>query len=261
MTVRWRTSHLSRGALRVAVAPAGYAPPMDGVDAATTALVSAAWREVISDRCPGFDHEVTIHSLAPHTTYVYQLLLALSTENDVGDVGHGGATLTGSGDGSAVRVHAFTTSPLSDGDGVATTRLWVVGDSGTGNEQQARVLDAFMQLSDDEGVTAAAMLALGDNAYASGTEVEYQSTFFDVYRGLLYGVPLWTAFGNHDMLTSKSVLQQGPYYNAFNMPSRGQAGGVPSHTSAYYRYGRALPCGCVQGPGTAGSIRLVDRME
>ncbi len=37
-----------------------------------------------------------------------------------------------------------------------------------------------MKLTAQEGVRADGILALGDNAYASGTEAEYQWHFFDV---------------------------------------------------------------------------------
>jgi hypothetical protein len=51
---------------------------------------------------------------------------------------------------------------------------------GTGSADQVRVRDAFMKLTAQEGVRADGILALGDNAYASGTEAEYQWHFFDV---------------------------------------------------------------------------------
>ncbi len=59
-------------------------------------------------------------------------------------------------------------------------RVHAAWRAGTGTEEQARVLEAFLALTAAEGVAPAGILALGDNAYASGTEAEYQWHFFDV---------------------------------------------------------------------------------
>jgi hypothetical protein len=75
-----------------------------------------------------------------------------------------------------------------------------------------------------------------DNAYGSGTEVQYQTNFFDVYNASLRHMPVWAAFGNHDQYKSKASSQRGPYFSAFSMPRQGQAGGGRSGTAAYYRY-------------------------
>ncbi|MHC4992444.1 MAG: metallophosphoesterase family protein, partial [Planctomycetota bacterium] len=47
---------------------------------------------------------------------------------------------------------------------------------------------------------------------------------------------LWPAVGNHDALTSDSALGTGPYFQAFTLPTAGEAGGVASGTEAYYSF-------------------------
>jgi hypothetical protein len=54
----------------------------------------------------------------------------------------------------------------------------------------------------------------------------------------MFDVPVWTAFGNHDMLTAKGAHQRGPFYFAFDTQGTGRGGGVPSHSASYYRYRR-----------------------
>ncbi len=54
----------------------------------------------------------------------------------------------------------------------------------------------------------------------------------------MFNTPVWTAFGNHDMLTAKGVHQRGPFYYAFDSQGSGRGGGpgsAPSQSAAYYR--------------------------
>jgi calcineurin-like phosphoesterase family protein len=83
-------------------------------------------------------------------------------------------------------------------------------------------------------------LMLGDNAYQDGTDAEYQAAVFDMYPELLRSVVLMPTLGNHDGHTADSATQTGPYYDMFTLPRRGEMGGVPSGTEAYYSfdYGR-----------------------
>ena len=83
--------------------------------------------------------------------------------------------------------------------------------------------------------TAGASFTGSDNAYASGTEWEYQQFFFAKYHSSLWRLPLFSVYGNHDALTSSAAHQSGPYFLAFTMPTKGQSGGARSHNAAYYR--------------------------
>ena len=77
---------------------------------------------------------------------------------------------------------------------------------------------------------------LGDNAYQSGTDPEYQAAVFDAYPVTLHTSVLWPTLGNHDGVSSVSATQTGPYFDSFTLPTAAQAGGVPSGTEAYYSY-------------------------
>ena len=77
---------------------------------------------------------------------------------------------------------------------------------------------------------------LGDNAYDSGTDPEYQAAVFDTYPTVLRNTPLWPTLGNHDAVSADSPTQTGPYYDIFTLPKNGEAGGVASATEAYYSF-------------------------
>src|SRR3989337_1131102 len=57
-----------------------------------------------------------------------------------------------------------------------------------------------------------------------------------MYPSLLRQTVLWPTLGNHDGHSADSDTQSGPYYDIFTLPRRGQAGGEPSGTEAYYSF-------------------------
>jgi hypothetical protein len=77
---------------------------------------------------------------------------------------------------------------------------------------------------------------LGDNAYTTGTDLQYTEALFDVYRDILRNTVLWPVPGNHEFGASDSPSQSGPYYDAFTLPTAGEAGGAGSGTEAYYAF-------------------------
>ena len=85
-------------------------------------------------------------------------------------------------------------------------------------------------------------LLLGDNAYNSGTDTEYQSKFFNLYKDdMLKKTVLWPATGNHDYANSSARQNDHniPYYSHFTLPTNAEAGGVASGTEAFYSYNYA----------------------
>jgi hypothetical protein len=100
------------------------------------------------------------------------------------------------------------------------------------------VRDAYLGFAG--GISPDLWLMLGDNAYNSGTDAEYQVGVFDVYQTPLRSSVLWPTLGNHDGVSADSATQSGPYYDIFSLPAGGEAGGVASGTEAYYSfdYGR-----------------------
>jgi len=170
--------------------------------------------QVADDPTTTTEHSVRITGLSPATTYFYSI---------------GSTTNPLDGDDAATR---FTTPPAV---GTAqATRVWVLGDSGTASAGARAVRDAF------DGFTGARAtdlwLMLGDNAYDSGTDLEYQAGVFDTYPDHLRRAVLWPTIGNHDAASADSATQSGPYYDIFELPTAGEAGGVASGTEAYYSF-------------------------
>jgi hypothetical protein len=76
---------------------------------------------------------------------------------------------------------------------------------------------------------------LGDNAYLSGTDAQYQTAVFDVFGQLLRNTPVWPTIGNHETYAATADGHIA-YYDIFSLPEDGQAGGVPSGTERYYSF-------------------------
>lgn len=157
------------------------------------------------------EHEVRITGLTPDTKYYYSI-----------------GTTDGPIAGNAS--YFFITHPAA----AKRTRIWVIGDPGTGNADQRRVRDAYRDFT---GSTHTDLwLMLGDNAYDAGTDSEYTRNLFAIYPAMLRNSVLWATLGNHDAKNSSSSTQSGPYYSQFTFPKNGGAGGVPSGTEAYYSF-------------------------
>ncbi|HEU5181614.1 MAG TPA: metallophosphoesterase [Candidatus Polarisedimenticolia bacterium] len=160
------------------------------------------------------EHVVTVADLSTDTRYYYS-------------VGTSSARLAG-GDST----YFFDTSPAA---GTAIpTRLWVLGDSGTANASAASVRDAYAAFS--AGSRTNLILMLGDNAYPSGTDAQYQAAVFNMYPTFLRNTVLWPTLGNHDGESADSASQTGPYYDLFTLPRSAEAGGLASGTEAYYSF-------------------------
>ncbi len=160
------------------------------------------------------EHEVTLAALTPGTRYYYAV---------------GSTTATLAGDAT----HYFVTAPAT---GTAQpSRIWVLGDSGTADANARAVRDAFYGVNG--GSTWANLwLMLGDNAYETGTDAEFQSAVFDMYPATLRQSVLWPTIGNHDGAAADSATGTGPYYDIFTLPKSAQAGGLASGTEAYYSF-------------------------
>lgn len=156
--------------------------------------------------------EVPLVALQSNTVYYYQVQ---DGPNPVGDATYRFKTPPNPG----------TRQPI---------RVWVTGDPGTGNPDSRAVADAYRGVA----ATRAAdlWLMLGDNAYNSGTDSEYQWAVFETYPDLLRSITLWPTLCNHDGGGANSNGQTGPYYDIFSLPKADEAGGVASGTEAYYSF-------------------------
>jgi len=169
---------------------------------------------VVDDPASVLRHSVPLTGLSPGTTYYYA-------------VGTSAGVLRG-GDAT----YRFTTAPPAGTRQPA--RVWVIGDSGTADANAAAVLARYRQHVDGE--PAQVWLMLGDNAYNSGTQAEFDVAVFDMYPQVLRDTVLWPTLGNHDAMSADSPSESGPYYSIFVLPRDGEAGGVPSGTEAYYSF-------------------------
>ncbi len=160
------------------------------------------------------EHVVTLTGLLPNTAYYYS-------------VGSGTTVLAG-GDAT----HFFLTPPVAGTS--KATRVWVLGDSGTANANVRAVRDAYYAYTGTRHTNL--WLMLGDNAYTSGTDAEFQAAVFDIFPTMLRKSVLWPTLGNHDGVSADSATQTGPYYNIFTLPKSGEAGGLASGTEAYYSF-------------------------
>ena len=157
------------------------------------------------------NHEVELSLLQPATKYYYA-------------VGSTAGRLAG-----ADANHFFVTAPPAGS--ASPTRIWVLGDSGTGEVPAQAVRDAYYTFT---GTTFTNLwLMLGDNAYNGGLDSEYQAALFDIYPSTLRQSVLWPTKGNHDVTNSQT---SGPYFDIFSLPKNGEAGGVASGTEAYYSF-------------------------
>lgn len=201
MVVRWRTD-VTEGSV------VAYGVERDR-------LTSIAKAQGIST-----EHIVHLAGLKPGTKYFYR----------VGS----GAEKTASGEDAPPRgpISAFTTPPINGTS--QPTRVWVLGDPGTKSAPQIAVRDAYYKFAASR--PADLWLMLGDNAYPDGTDADFQKAVFEMYPETLRSAPLWPALGNHDAKSANSITQSGVYYDIFTLPTRGQAGGVPSGTEAYYSF-------------------------
>jgi len=160
------------------------------------------------------EHEVMLTHLTQDTKYYYS-------------IGPPSQPLAG-----ADRNHYFVTSPPKDT--AKNTRIWVLGDSGAADEDSIAVRDSYLNYPGQSETDF--VLMLGDNAYSSGTDAEYQAAMFDIYPMFLRNKVFWSTLGNHDGYSAGSAGQNGPYYDIFNFPRFGEAGGLASGTEAYYSF-------------------------
>ena len=106
---------------------------------------------------------------------------------------------------AAGTVHSFRTHPRHEN--IDTFRVWFIADFGTQDSGQRRVRDRFVEKY--KGAAPEVMLMGGDNAYPSGTALEYEMAVFNVYASLLQGTSVYSALGNHDAMSADSSTQSG----------------------------------------------------
>jgi hypothetical protein len=110
-------------------------------------------------------------------------------------------------------------------------RVWILGDSGGANQNAGRVRNGYRAYPGSDVTDV--WLMLGDNAYNSGTDTEYEAAVFDMYPTFLRNTVLWPTRGNHDLIHNGT---NNDYYDIFSLPTAGEAGGPASGSEAYYSF-------------------------
>jgi len=181
-----------------------------------TGLVQGSFTKIFDLSTSTTDHEVALDNLNPNTKYYYTV---------------GSSQEVLQGDAS----NYFITYPIA-GTG-QKFRFWITGDCGNNSVNQHQVRDQYLNYIGNKPTDG--WLLLGDNAYNSGLESEYDANFFSQYQeSIVKHTVLWPAPGNHDYANDASlqVSKQIPYYDLFTLPSEAQAGGFASHSESYYSY-------------------------
>jgi hypothetical protein len=143
----------------------------------------------------GRAHAVELASLQPGTEYTYVVEAC----------------------GTRTSPRRFSTAPVP---GTRRIHFAAMGDFGTGGNEQREVAEAMRARQPEF------FLTLGDNAYSSGTEQEFQSNFFEPMAELLTEVPLFATLGNHEYVTDQGQ----PYLDNLYLPTS------PSGGERYYSF-------------------------
>jgi hypothetical protein len=196
MIVRWRTDTPTDSRVAIGPAPGSLGTNVDSL-------------------VPTTEHVVSVTGLTPDALYYYS----------VGSTA--GAFVGGDAD------HFFRTPPTTGTP--ASFRIWTIGDAGFIGEPLNAVRDAFKAYNGGTSATDLFLL-LGDNAYLTGTDEQYQAAVYDVHAEMLRTTPVYSVFGNHERLSSFDSTQVGPYFEMFSFPTAGEAGGVASGTESYYSF-------------------------
>ncbi len=195
MTIRWRSVSSIPGRVQFGTALENLNQTVDEQTATT-------------------EHSVKLTGLTANTTYFYSI---------------GSASETIAGDESLT----FTTPPVA-GTSVPI-RIWALGDAGTtgfnpAETRQKAVRDAFYTWTGTR--TPNLVLQLGDNAYNSGLDTEFQAGMFDIYTTMLRKTPFWSCLGNHETYGTSPYA----YFSIYTLPTTGESGGIASGTENYYSF-------------------------
>lgn len=168
------------------------------------------------------EHVINLTNLNPSTTYFYR-------------IGTPSTVLEGD-----INYYFSTSDPAGT---VSPVRIWVTGDFGDGSNSQLEVRNSYVNYT-NSSYPADLWIWLGDNAYSTGTDNEFQVNVFNVYKNQFRNTPVYPSLGNHDYgnlgyQNSQVMGTNFPYFNIFTLPQNGEAGGVPSGTEKYYSYNYA----------------------
>lgn len=163
------------------------------------------------------EHSILLKNLLPNTKYFYVIE---TTEGQIYS------------DSS----YYFRTNPPVGS--IGEYNFWAIGDAGRTTEGQRNTMTQYNKFLD--GKHCNAWLLLGDNAYEEGTDDQYQRAMFEnMFEDMMRNTPIFPTPGNHDLRKYGKYLtgiDEAPYFDIFDMPSKGECGGVPSGTESYFSW-------------------------
>ena len=168
-----------------------------GADCAAEVHYSAqgSTTQVARSKDKGRVHAVVLTGLSPGTQYTYQVDAC----------------------GNRTLPRTFSTAPVP---GTRKVHFAAVGDFGTGGNAQQEVAASMLARKPE------LFIAVGDNAYPSGTEAEIQNHLFIPMADLLAEVPLFAVAGNHEYVTDEAQ----PYLDNLYLPTS------PTGGERYYSF-------------------------
>jgi acid phosphatase type 7 len=182
--------------------------------------VFGTYPTVVTDPANVTEHIITISGLTPDTKYYYRVgnSTNMQTPNSI---------------------QYFNTLPPPNT--TRKVRIAAFGDCGRNSAAyQDATLASYQNYLTTNGLDAPdAWLLMGDNAYTTGSQTEYNNNFFGIYgNNLLRNHKLYPAPGNHDYGNSAAnkASRVMPYHTNFTVPQAGEAGGVASNKQNYYSY-------------------------
>lgn len=176
-------------------------------------LVSHALNDSVFNAVLTTEHEIEITGLQTATPYYY----SIGSANE------------------ELQESYFQFKTLPDEGTEGMYRFWVIGDAGTGDQIQQDVTASFETYNG--GPHTDGWIMLGDNAYESGFDNEYQDhVFYGVYDEILGSTVLWPAPGNHDYNNHIPFSPDPAYFDIFSLPTNAESGGVSSGTEKYYSW-------------------------
>jgi hypothetical protein len=159
----------------------------------------------------GTNHSLTLTGLAPETRYYYSIGTPART------------TLASSN-------YYFKTAPPIGSP--RSTRIFVLSDYGEqADEMESTVRDTYLNYVSISGHPTDVWLTGGDNEQTlAGQDSLFQTGMFAVYSNVLQNTPINPGVGNHDSIADCA------FWNIFDLPYHGQAGGYPSDSPHYYSF-------------------------
>jgi uncharacterized protein (TIGR03382 family) len=157
--------------------------------------VNGSTDQVARSTDSGRIHAVVLTGLTPGTEYTYMVDAC----------------------GAQTASKRFRTAPVP---GTRRVHFAAVGDFGTGGNDEKDMAKEMLASRPE------LFLALGDNAYSSGTESEIQNNLFAPLANVLAEVPFFPVAGNHEYVTNQAQ----PYLDNLYLPTS------PSGGERYYSF-------------------------